>query len=101
MSSLKIGYIGSGFIAKFLTIAMKQVRNCELVAIYDRGGAAELASYAKQNGLGSPKLYSTISELCEHCDAVAIFSPNFTRVEIMEEVAETVKNGALLKKRNL
>lgn len=95
--SLKIGYVGSGFIARFLAVAMTQVRNCELTAIYDRGGAEELASYAKSNGLGDPVLYKSIKEMCNHCDAIAIFSPNYTRLAIMEEIAEAVKAGAPLK----
>ncbi len=97
MNTLKLGYVGSGFIAKFLTIAMKQVRHCELSAIYERSGAAELAKYAKENRLGNPKLYNSISEMCNHCDAIVIFSPNYTRLAIMEEIADAVKKGAPLK----
>lgn len=97
MDTLKIGYIGSGFIAKFLLVAMKQVRHCELTAIYDRGGATDLAKYAKENGLGEPKLYSSVAEMCNHCDAISIYSPNHTRLAIMEEIAEAVKGGAPLK----
>ncbi|MEX2346541.1 MAG: Gfo/Idh/MocA family oxidoreductase [Balneolaceae bacterium] len=97
METLKLGFIGSGFIAKFLAVAMKQVRHCELVAIYDRSGAADLAAYANQHNLGDPKIYSTVSEMSYHCDAVAIFTPNFTRVKVMEEIAEAVNSGAPLK----
>lgn len=97
MQNIRLGYIGSGFIAKFLAAAMKQVRHCELTAIYKRSGASELAGYAKENGLGNPQLFDSISEVCNHCDAVAVFSPNYTRVAVMEEVAEAVKAGAPLK----
>lgn len=96
MKQLKLGFIGSGFIAQFLAVAMKQVRHCELTAIYDRGGAEDLAGYARENGLGDPKIYSTVAEVCNHCDAVAIFSPNYTRIEIMEEIAKAAKDGAAL-----
>lgn len=97
METIKLGFIGSGFIAKFLAVAMKQVRHCELVAIFERGGAEDLAGYAREHGLGDPKIYSSVSEMCNHCDAVAIFTPNFTRVSIMEEISDAVKNGAPLK----
>ncbi|MEX0647513.1 MAG: Gfo/Idh/MocA family oxidoreductase [Balneolaceae bacterium] len=97
METLKLGFIGSGFIAKFLAVAMKQVRHCELVAIYNRSCAADLAAYANQHNLGDPKIYSTVSEMSYHCDAVAIFTPNFTRVKVMEEIAEAVNSGAPLK----
>ena len=97
MNKLTIGFVGSGFIAKFLAISMTQVRNCEISAIFNRGGADELASYARDNGLGDPTLYDSVTEMCNHCDAIAIFSPNYTRLSIMEEIAESVKKGAPLK----
>lgn len=97
MKSLKIGVVGSGFIGKFLAVAMKQVRHIEISAIYKRGGADELAKYAKENGLGDPKLFDSVSEMCNHCDAIAIYSPNYTRLAIMEEIANAVEKGAPLK----
>jgi len=97
LKSLKLGFIGSGFIAKFLAVAMKQVRHCELAAIYQRGGASELAAFARGNGIGDPKLFKSVADLCNYCDAVAILSPNYTRIAIMEEIAEAVNKGAALK----
>src|SRR6056297_2538126 len=97
MNRLTIGFVGSGFIAKFLAIAMTQVRHCEINAIFNRGSAEELASYARNNGLGEPALYNSVTEMCNHCDAIAIFSPNFTRLSIMEEITEAVNKGASLK----
>lgn len=76
---------------------MTQVRHCEISAIYDRGGASELAKYSSENGLGQPTLCSSIDEVVQNCDAVAILSPNYTRVEIMEEISDAVKSGAELK----
>jgi len=97
MKTLKIGFIGSGFIARFMTKAMKQVRHCELSAIYNRSGSEDLARYARENDLGYPKLYDSVKDLCKHSDAVAILTPNYTRVEIMEEIAWSVESGADLK----
>ncbi|MEX1213205.1 MAG: Gfo/Idh/MocA family oxidoreductase [Balneolaceae bacterium] len=96
MKPLKIGFIGSGFIAHFLAKAMVQVRHCELTAIYRRSGADTLAAYAKSEGLGEPVLCDRIKDLVEKVDAVAIFSPNFTRLSVMEEVVDAVKKGASL-----
>ena len=96
MKTVRLGFVGSGFIAKFLTKAMIEVRHCELSAIYKRSGSEELAAFAKKNGLGEPKLCDTVDELCNHVDAVAIFSPNFTRLTIMEEIADAVSKGAEL-----
>ena len=97
MHTLRIGFIGSGFIAKFMAVAMKQVRYCELSAIYHRTGAEDLAAYARENRLGDPIVCDTVAEVCEQCDAVAILSPNYTRVAIMEEIADAVEKGVELK----
>ncbi len=94
---LKIGFVGSGFIAKFLAESMRQVRGLELTGVLDRGGAEELASFASDHNLGPCKIYSSIEELCQASDVIAIFAPNFARVEIVEEVASAVKSGIPLK----
>ncbi len=94
---LRIGFIGSGFIANFMTEAMTQVRQLELTAVYRRSGAEDLAAAAREKGLGECEVYGTIEEVCRNCDAVAILAPNFARVEIMEEIAEAARKGAALK----
>lgn len=96
MKSLKIGFIGSGFIAHFLAKAMMQVRGVELSAIYNRSASADLASFAKDHSLGEPVICDSIKEVCENSEAVAILSPNFTRVEVMEEISECVSSGVEL-----
>lgn len=97
MKSIKLGFIGSGFIAQFMAKAMQQVRHVELAAIYNRSGAEELAAFARNHDLGGPILCDSIKEVCYNSDAVAIFSPNFTRVSVMEEIADAVKSGIELK----
>lgn len=96
MESLRIGFIGSGFIAQFMATAMQQVRNLELTAVYNRGGAEKLAKFAKDNQLGDCGIYDTIEEVCQHCDAVAILAPNHVRVEIVEEIVDAVQKGVEL-----
>jgi len=96
MDALKIGFIGSGFIAHFMAEAMKQVRHLELTAVYDRGGAQDLAAFAKDNGLGDCKVYGSIKEVCENSDAVAVLVPNYVRVEIVEEIIDAVEQGVEL-----
>lgn len=94
MKPLKIGFIGAGFIAKFLAKAMIQVRHCELAGLTRHSSSEELSSYAKKNGLGDAVIYDSVSELTENVDVLAIFTPNYTRVSIMEEIVESVKKGA-------
>jgi len=97
MQTLKLGFIGAGFIAKFHAIALTQVRGIELSGVHSLAGAEELAGFAKENGLGNCKVCSTVAELCNNCDAVAITAPNFVRIELAEQIVEAVKAGAPLK----
>jgi len=96
MNPLKIGFIGSGFIARFIAKAMIQVRHCELSAIYERSDAKQLASYARNNHLGEPIISDSIEEIIDASDAVAILTPNFARVSTMEKIAEAIASGSTL-----
>ncbi len=97
MARFKLGFIGAGFIAKFQAKALEGARNVDLAGVYALKGAEELSAISKQRGLGPCKVYSSVAELCNHCDAVAVFAPNFTRIDIVEEIADAVKKGAPLK----
>jgi len=97
MQTLKLGFIGAGFIAKFHAVALTGVRGIELSGVHSLVGAEELAGFAKENGLGECKVCSTVAELCNNCDAVAITAPNFVRIELAEQIVEAVKAGAPLK----
>jgi predicted dehydrogenase len=58
--------------------------------------AAEFAYYARSLGIGECQPYTSVMEMAEHVDAIAIFSPNFTHVQIMEQVADASAKGAQL-----
>ncbi len=97
MANFKLGFIGAGFIAKFQAKAMAQIRDVELAGVYALKGAEELAEIAKQSDIGTCVVYDSIAELCKNVDAVAIFAPNFARIQIMTEIVEAAKAGAPLK----
>lgn len=97
MQHFQIGLIGSGFIANFFAEALRQVRGAEISAIYKRSTSEELAAYIRENNLGDPQLYDSIGEVCNHCDGVAILTPNHTRLGIVEEIAGAAKKGARVK----
>ena len=97
METLKTGFVGAGFVANFHAAALKLVRGVELVGVYALKGAEELAGFATENGLGDCKVYRSVAELCKNCDAVAVFAPNFARIELVEQIIEAVKAGAQLK----
>ena len=97
MEKLRIGMIGAGFLGTFQAVAMKQVRNMELAGVTSLKGAEELSRFAKENDLGPAKVYPNVTELTKNVDAVAIYCPNYTRIEVMEEIVSTVNAGAQLK----
>jgi len=97
--TLKLGMIGAGFVANFHALALKQVRSIELVGVAsdDLPRSQRLAKKAQKYGIGDCVAYKTVTEMINHVDAVAIFAPNFARVEIMEEITAAIKKGAQLK----
>ena len=99
MAKMKIGFVGAGFIAYFQARAIQQIRGLDITGIVSRTreSATAFAEDVRKNGLGDCVVYDSTEEMAHHVDAVAIFSPNFTRVAIMEEIAAAVKAGATLK----
>jgi predicted dehydrogenase len=91
---LRVGFVGAGFIAQFHAKAMEQIRSMELTGILARSGAGALSGYAQEHDLGPAKVYKSMTEMAMHVDAIAIYSPNFSKVEIMEEIAHAKKLGA-------
>lgn len=94
---MKIGFLGAGFVAEFHRKALLSVRNVELTGIYALKGAEAMAQRAQQDGLGDTKVFKSIADLCQAVDIVAVFVPNFARLETFEAIAAAVKAGAVLK----
>ncbi|MBN2138723.1 MAG: Gfo/Idh/MocA family oxidoreductase [Sedimentisphaerales bacterium] len=94
---LKIGMVGAGFVATFHAKSLCSVRDVRFTGVCAPEGAQKLARYARNEGLGNTRVFSTVEQLCEAVDVVAIFAPNFARLEIMRDIARAVENGAKLK----
>jgi len=96
-SSLRVGVVGAGFVTRFQVLAMKQLRGMELAGIVERRGSPVIARLAEEAGVGRPVVYPTVYEMAHQVDCVAIYSPNDTRITIMEEIAAAAKSGAPIK----
>ena len=96
MDNFKLGFIGAGFLAQFQAVALQSVRGVDLSGVHALKGAEELAAYANANGLGECTVYPSVAELCNHCDAVAVFAPNFVRIDLVGQIVDAVKAGASL-----
>ena len=95
--SIGIGFVGGGFITRFHIQSLIGVRNCEVLGVMSRtkSSAEESAALARTIGVGEAKAFETVSEMVAdpNIDAIWICAPNFTRIEIMEEIVDSIENG--------
>ncbi len=99
MQPLKLGMVGAGFVATFHARALTQVRSMEIAGITSltKSRAEALSKMIKDNGLGEGIVYPSIGEMANHVDVIAIYAPNFVRLEMVEEIVDAVQSGADLK----
>ncbi|MCI5074084.1 Gfo/Idh/MocA family oxidoreductase [Oricola sp.] len=94
---LRIGFIGSGFIAHFHLKSLNSVRNVEVVGVYSPTPAKRqaFAEDAAVQGLGDCVAYDSLEALlaAPDLDAVWILSPNHTRLATMQVIANAVASG--------
>ncbi len=94
---LGVGFVGGGFITRFHIRSWVGVRDADVSGIMDIDPkrAAEAAAVAKRLRVGRPKIFNSITEMVADpgIDAIWIGSPNYTRLEVMEEIAEAVLGG--------
>jgi len=95
--SIGIGFVGGGFITRFHIQSLIGVRNCEVLGVMSRtkSSAEESASLARTIGVGEAKAFETVTDMVAdpNIDAIWICAPNFTRIEIMEEIVDSIENG--------
>jgi predicted dehydrogenase len=95
--NLGIGFVGGGFITRFHIRSWVGVRNADILGIYDpdRKRAEEAASLVRKLKVGEARPYGSITEMVADpaIDAIWICSPNYTRIAVMEEIAEAVLKG--------
>jgi predicted dehydrogenase len=96
MKSLRYGIVGGGFISAFQLRALRQVRGVEVSGLVSRKPPESLAAYVRQNNLGEGRIYSSIRDMAPHVDVIAIFAPNFARIEMVEEIVAAARSGAKL-----
>jgi len=94
---MRLGFIGAGFIARFHAVAIQQVRGLEIAGLLRRRGAEALAGICRERKLGEAKLFDSIGDMAKHVDVLALYVPNYARLEVMEQIVAAVKAGAKLK----
>jgi len=92
---LRIGMIGSGFIAKFHLRALLNVRHAVVSGIYSLTAERReaLAREANAMELGPCRAYESLEAMVTSgtVDALWLLMPNYTRIPIMREIHRLVK----------
>ncbi|MEE2764888.1 MAG: Gfo/Idh/MocA family oxidoreductase [Candidatus Neomarinimicrobiota bacterium] len=94
---LGIGFIGGGFITRFHIQSLIGVRDCEVFGVMSKtkNSAEESVALSRELGVGNATAYDSITEMIASpdIDALWICAPNFTRIEIMEEIVSTIESN--------
>ena len=94
---LRIGFVGSGFIAKFHLKSFESVRHAQITGVFsatpaNREAFAEAVNAAE---LGPCRAHASLESLlnADDVDAIWLLSPNDTRLEVMRALNAAVKAG--------
>ncbi len=94
---LGVGFVGGGFVGKFHVRSFVAVRDADVMGVTGRsdGTVEEAVALANSLGVGDAKPYDTVTDMVADpaIDALWICAPNFTRVEIMEEIVHAIESG--------
>ena len=92
LQTLRIGFIGAGFIANFHLEAMVAVRNVRVAGIFSPGAEKREAAAAKAEalGLGPCTAFGSIEAMLAsgEIDALWILAPNHSRLETMRTIRD-------------
>jgi predicted dehydrogenase len=94
---LGVGFIGSGFNARFHMLGWKGVRDADVLGVWSPNGknAAGAAEYARKLDVGAAKPYKSITDMVADpaIDAIWLTGPNHARIENVEELCDAVVKG--------
>lgn len=97
LRTLKIGFVGAGFIADFHLKAFALVRNAVIAGVFSPSAQSREAFAAKvaQADLGPCTTFATLDEMIASpdIDALWILSPNDTRLNVMQTLADARTAG--------
>jgi predicted dehydrogenase len=94
---LRIGFVGSGFIAKFHLKSFEAVRHAQITGVYSPTAANRdaLAAAANAAELGPCRAHATLESLlsADDVDAIWLLAPNDQRLAVMRALSTAVKAG--------
>src|SRR5687768_15616941 len=94
---LGVGFIGSGFIAKFHLQAFRAVRDADVRGVWSPNAknAGATAALANTYDVGAARAYKSITEMVADpaIDAIWLTGPNHARIENVEEIVHAIESG--------
>jgi predicted dehydrogenase len=94
---LGVGFVGSGFNARFHLQAFQAVRDADVLGVWSptRQHAEDMAGLARKLDVGQAKPYGSIADMVADpaIDALWLCGPNFSRIANVEEIVDAVKRG--------
>jgi len=94
---LGIGFVGSGFNAKFHLQGFRAVRDADVLGVWSPNAkhAEETAALARTLDVGEAKPYKSVAAMVADpaIQALWLCGPNFARIENFEEIAHAVTAG--------
>jgi predicted dehydrogenase len=94
---LGVGFIGSGFNARFHMQAFRAVRDADVRGVWspNKKNAASAAAYARELDVGEANANRSIAEMVADpaIDAIWLTGPNHARIENVEEIVDTIESG--------
>lgn len=96
-SKLGIGFIGSGFVARFHLQAWRGVRDADVLGVYSPNmeHAAATAALARELRVGNARAFSSIEEMiaAPEIDCVWLCGPNHMRVQNLQTICDAIASG--------
>jgi predicted dehydrogenase len=96
-NKLGIGFIGSGFVAKFHLQAWRGVRDADVLGVYSPNPehAAATAALARDLRVGNARAFSSIEEMvaASEIDCVWLCGPNHQRLQNMQAICDALDDG--------
>ena len=96
-SKLGVGFIGSGFVAKFHLEAWRGVRDADVLGVYSPNAAhaEETAARARTLRVGNARAFNSIEEMvaAPDIDCIWLCGPNHQRVQNMQAICDAVQSG--------
>ena len=94
---LGVGFIGSGFNARFHMQAWRGIRDADVLGVWSPNGknASDAAALCRDLDVGEAKTYKSISAMVEDpaIDAIWLTGPNHARIENVEEIVHAIEEG--------